>query len=158
MGTYEKYYTCEWNPSGGTGDSPTYYLVGEEFASTATNSGLNWKCYPPKTTWDSHAYGDWPELTPKFIWEEAERIYEDLKMSDIVKEEVKKFMTKKLKNALRKETDGLTEDIEKLKKEKTEIKQTISALRAQMKKDKEDMEQMLKKYADCILRYKLMDL
>jgi hypothetical protein len=91
-------------------------------------------------------------------------------------EEVKKFLTDKLKAEIEKQTSILTREVETLKTEKNQLKKSISKLNKTLTKTKKEVEEesikikkifeeekkevdmMLKDYKDYIRRYLIMDL
>jgi hypothetical protein len=87
------------------------------------------------------------------------------KQKKMIKEEIKVWMDDHLKKSIQKEADKLLKDIEYLKEEKKRLGKAISGLKQEMRKTKKEvqveivaMEEMLKRYANQILRYQNMDL
>jgi predicted nucleic acid-binding Zn-ribbon protein len=87
------------------------------------------------------------------------------KQKKMIKEEIKVWMDDHLQMTIQKEAGKLLKDIEYLKEEKTRLGKSISALKQEMRKTKKEvqveivaMEEMLKRYANQILRYQNMDL
>jgi predicted nucleic acid-binding Zn-ribbon protein len=87
------------------------------------------------------------------------------KQKKMIKEEIKVWMDDHLKKSIEKEAGKLLKDIEYLKEEKKRLGKSISALKQEMRTTKKEvqveivaMEEMLKRYANQILRYQNMDL
>ena len=87
------------------------------------------------------------------------------KQKKMIKEEIKVWMDDHLKMTIQKEAGKLLKDIENLKEEKQRLGKAISALKQEMRNTKKEvqveivaMEEMLKRYANQILRYQNMDL
>jgi predicted nucleic acid-binding Zn-ribbon protein len=87
------------------------------------------------------------------------------KQKKMIKEEIKVWMDDHLKKSIEKEAGKLLKDIEYLKEEKKRLGKSISALKQEMRVTKKEvqveivaMEEMLKRYANQILRYQNMDL
>jgi len=87
------------------------------------------------------------------------------KQKKMIKEEIKVWMDDHLKKTVQKEAGKILKDIEYLKEEKKRLGKSISALKQEMRATKKEvqveivaMEEMLKRYANQILRYQNMDL
>lgn len=86
---------------------------------------------------------------------------EELQM---IRDEVKKYMTDQMKKDAQKIAGKLFDDIEKLKKEKTAIKRDLTEFKKQLQQTKEDiraeiikMEEMMEKKATELLRFGDLD-
>lgn len=88
-----------------------------------------------------------------------------IKQKKMIKEEIKVWMDDHLQMTIQKEAGKLLKDIEYLKEEKKRLGKAISAFKQEMRTTKKEvqveivaMEEMLKRYANQILRYQNMDL
>lgn len=146
--TDDIYYVAEYHSTSATGDSPIYRAVRYPSSDTTANS-------PEYISWDRV---NKVEATDEELIEEEIKKSFSKKDQKMVEKEIRDFMTKKLRDAIRMELDDVMEDIEILREEKTKLELEISNLRSQITEEKKEIETMLKKYANIILRYQLMDL
>jgi len=132
--------------------------MGMDYWSTATGTGESIRIYDDgygtTNTWDS-------QVSTKYKVQGSITA----KQKKMIKEEIKVWMDDHLKKTVQKEAGKILKDIEHLKEEKKRLGKSISALKQEMRVTKKEvqveivaMEEMLKRYANQIMRYQNMDL
>jgi predicted nuclease with TOPRIM domain len=144
------YNTWTTPTNSGSGFSGDYIYVDDGTGGRYVTTYNTYNTYGMDTTTIDHTYAISKEVTKK-----------DLKA---MKDEIRKYMKDQMLEDAKEIAGELFEDIEKLKKEKTQLKKSVTELKNQVKKvqadvktELEDLEDLLERRAKEIIKFSHMD-